>query len=382
MNDPGLSGTRPRQARQANTAAVLQLLAQRGPLARGDIAKELSLNHGSVSRIIEPLLSAGVVRELAEQSTGVGRPRVPVDLDSSSRYAVGVHLGLERTTAGLIDLAGHCVRTLAENRDPADSVATLRHAADLAAEMAGSAPGPVLGIGVTAGGEVDRQTGRVVRNDVLGWTDVRVSGPLRERTGLDVVVDGNVSALLGAELTFGAGLGRHNVSYLFVGNVAETGFLSRGGGTSSNGIIQGGFGRLLVPGLTDGGHGRFGERGTDVALLAAARSAGVAASSLTDLIRLADTDTDTVASGLLEARSAQVALVADTVFDLMRPDMIILGGSGAPSDRWLEAVRDRVETTPPHTLVRPRSRGNPLVTAAAGLVVRAFFTKGTAEWVA
>ncbi len=377
MTHPGLSGTRPRQARQANTAAVLQLLVQRGPLARSDIAKELSLNHGSVSRIIEPLLSAGIVRELVEQSTRVGRPRVPVELNPSSRYAVGVHLGLERTTVGLIDLAGHSVRTQTENRDPADSAATLSRAAELAAGLAESAPGPVLGIGVAVGGEVDRAAGRVVRNDVLGWADVGVADVMRERTGLDVVVDGNVCALLGAELTFGAGLGQDKVSYLFVGNVAETGFLSRPVGTSSDGIIQGGFGRILVPGLTDAGHGPFGERGTDVALLAAARSAGLAATSLTDLIRLADTDP--VAIGLLEARSAQVALVADTVYDLMRPRMIILGGSGAPSDRWLEAVRERVETTPPEALARPRSRGNPLVTAAAGLVVRAFFTRGTAE---
>ncbi|OOC07716.1 ROK family transcriptional regulator [Amycolatopsis azurea] len=369
MNHPGLSGSRPRQARQANTAAVLQLLVQRGPLARSDIAKELSLNHGSVSRILEPLLSVGVVRELVERSTGIGRPRVPVELDSSSRYAVGVHLGLERTTAGLIDLAGHCVRTHVEHRDPADSAATLRQAAELAAGMADSAPGPVLGVGVAVGGEVDRAAGRVVRNEVLRWDDVRVADPMRERTGLDVVVDGNVSALLGAELTFGAGLGRHSVAYLFIGNVAETGFL-----TSSNGIIQGGFGRLLVPGPTGGGHRRFGECGTDVALLAAAGNAGLTVTSLADLIRLADTDP--VASGLLGARSAQVALVADTVYDLMRPDMIILGGSGAPSDRWLEAVRDRVETAPPQALVRPRAPGDPLVAAAAGLVVRAFFTSG------
>ncbi|MFI7120344.1 ROK family protein [Amycolatopsis sp. NPDC049868] len=377
-NHPGHTGSRPRQARQANTAAVLQLLVRSGPLARGDIAKELSLNHGSVSRIVEPLLSAGVVRELAERSTGarVGRPRVPVELDSSSRYAVGVHLGLERTTLGLIDLSGHCIKTYAENRDPADSAATLRHAAELAAGMADAAPGPVLGIGVTAGGEVDRATGRVVRNDVLGWADVRVDGVLRERTGLDVVVDGNVAALLGAELTFGAGLGRYDVSYLFIGNVTETGFLSRPVGTCSNGIVQGGFGRLLVPELAGGGHRRFGECGTDVALLAAARSAGVAATSLTELIRLADTDP--AAAGLLEARSAQVALVADTVYDLMRPDLIVLGGSGAPSERWLDAVRDRVETAPPRALVRPLARGNPLVVAAAGLVVRAFFTSG--EW--
>ncbi|WP_245193419.1 ROK family transcriptional regulator [Amycolatopsis alba] len=376
MNDSGFSGTRPRQARQANTAAVLQLLAQRGPLARGDIAKELSLNHGSVSRIIEPLLSSGIVRELAERSTRLGRPRVPVELDRSARYAVGVHLGLELTTVGLTDLAGRGIGTRAENRDPADSAATLRRAAELAAEMAGSAPGPVLGIGVTVGGEVNRADGRVVRNDVLGWADVQVADRLRARTGLEVVVDANVPALLGAELTFGAGPSRHSVLYLFIGNVAETGFLGRPT-TSPDSVIQGNFGRILVPDLTGGGHARFGECGTDVALLAAARSAGLAVTSLTDLIRLADTDP--VAIGLLEARSAQVAVVADTVYDLMRPSMIILGGSGAPSERWLDAVRDRVETAPPRSLVVPRSGANPLVTAAAGLVVRAFLTTGITE---
>ncbi|MFI9403316.1 ROK family protein [Nocardia sp. NPDC052316] len=378
MNHPALSGTQPRQARQANTAAVLQLLVQRGPLARREIATELSLNHGSVSRIIEPLLSVGIVRELVEHSTGVGRPRVPVALDPSSRYAVGVHFGLERITVGLTDLVGHCVRAHTENHDPADRVGTLRRAAELAAEMAGCAPGPVLGIGVAVGGEVDRVTGRVVRNGVLGWVDVRVADRLRERTGLDVVVDGNVCALLGAELTFGAGLGQHSVLYLFVGNVAEMGFLGQPRATGPDGIVQGSFGRILVPDLTGGGYARLGECGTDVALLAAARSAGLAVTSLTDLVRLAEADP--IAIRLLEARSAQVAAVADTVYDLMRPRMIILGGSGAPSDRWLEVVRDRVETAPPEALVRPRSSGNTLVTAAAGLVVRAFFTTGSTEW--
>ncbi|MCK2244354.1 MULTISPECIES: ROK family transcriptional regulator [unclassified Crossiella] len=372
-----LSGTQPRNARQANTAALLQLLVHRGPVARSEIAKELSLNHASIGRIIEPLLAAGIVRELAEQPSRIGRPRVPVELNPTSRYAVGVHLGLERTTVGLTDLAGHCVRAHTEDRDPADSAGTVGRAAELAAEMAGFAAGPVLGIGVAVGGEVDRAAGRVVRNDVLGWVDVPVADRVRARTGLNVVVDGNVSALLGAELTFGAEPGRHSVLYLFVGNVAELGFLGRPVATGPDGIIQGSFGRILVPDLTGGGYARFGECGTDVALLAAARSAGLAVTSLTDLVRLAEADP--VAIGLLEARGAQVAVVADTVYELMRPRMIILGGSGAASDRWLEVVRDRVETTPPEALVRPRASDNLLVTAAAGLVVRAFLAAGTAE---
>ncbi|RZQ65243.1 ROK family transcriptional regulator [Amycolatopsis suaedae] len=364
--------TQPRQARQANTAAVLQLLARRGPVARSDIAKALALNHGSVGRIIEPLLTAGIVRELTEQPGRIGRPRVPVELNPSSRHAVGVHLGLERTTVGLTDLAGRCVERYAEERDPSDAAATLRRAAELAATTAASAPGPVLGVGVITGGEVDRAAGRVVRHDALGWTGVDVATPLRAGTGLDVVVDSNVRAHLGAELTFGAAPAEHSVLYLFVGNVAEMGFVA----TASDTIVQGTVGRILVPGLT-GGHARFGECGTDRALLAAARSAGLTVTSLPDLLRLAD-DADPAATRLLEARSTQVALLADTLHDLTGAGLILLGGSGAPSDHWLDAVRDRAEAVPPEALVRPRSGPDSLVMAAAGLVVRGFLATGVA----
>ncbi|ONI81416.1 transcriptional regulator, ROK family protein [Actinosynnema sp. ALI-1.44] len=374
-NSSRLSGTQPRQARQTNTATVLYLLAQSGPLARGDIAEALSLNHGSVSRIVEPLLAAGLVRELTGQYSRIGRPRVPVELDPSSRYAVGVHLGVARTTVGLTDLAGHCLTAYAEERDPSDVTTTLRRAGEMAAETASFATSPVLGIGVAAGGEVDHVTGRIVRNDALGWAGVDVADRLREQTGFDVVVDSNVRAQLGAELAFGSGLRAQSVLYLFIGNVAEMGFVSRPAVTDPHGIVQGSIGRLVVPDLT-GGHAPFGECGTDLALLAAARSAGLAATSLTGLIRLADHHEDPTAIELLQARSTQVARVVDTLHDLMRPDMIIIGGSGAPSDRWLDVVRDRVEATPPHALVRPRPAGNALITAAAGIVVRSFFSTG------
>ncbi|ALG15060.1 transcriptional regulator, ROK family protein [Kibdelosporangium phytohabitans] len=356
---------------------MLQLLLQRGPLARGDIAADLSLNHGSVSRIIEPLLREGIVRETTQQISGGGRPRVPVAINPASRYAAGVHLGLQRTTVGLTDLAGQCVAVCAEDRDPADAAATLRRAAELTDDLVASAPGPVLGVGVVTGGEVDRARGRIVRNDALGWGDIDVADPLHAQTGLDVVVDNNVRAHLGAETAFGAGAGMSSVLYLFIGNIAEMGFVNQAAAMNPDSVIQGSVERIVVPTLTGDGLMSLGECGTDTALLAAARGARLAVTSLGDLIRLADQDEDAAAVRLFERRSTQVARVADTLYDLMQPHLVILGGSGAPSERWLDDVRERVEAVPPDRIVRPGSGGTPLVTAAAGLVIRAFLAAGT-----
>ncbi|MFI5731526.1 ROK family protein [Kribbella sp. NPDC051587] len=374
-----LSGTQPRQARRSNTSAVLQLLAQRGPLARADIAKELSLNHASVGRILDPLLADGIVRECARESSGIGRPRTPVELDPDGRFAIGIHLGVERTTIGLTDLTGRCVETYAEDRDPADHATTVRRAGELAAGLAARARGRVLGIGVVVGGDVDRTTGTVVRNEALGWYDVGVAEPLRRRTGLDVLVDSNARAHLNAELTFGAGQGLRSVLYLFVGNVAEIGFVNHPAPLNADNIVHGSLRRIAVPKLTRDGDARFDECGTDLILLAAARSAGLATPTLADLVRLAD-EHDPTAVDLLTAHSAQVAVLADTVYDLMRPNLVILGGSGAPTDRWLEVVRGQVETVPPQSLTRPRATTNPLVTASGSLVVRQFFAGQLRTW--
>jgi hypothetical protein len=165
------------------------------------------------------------------------------------------------------------------------------------------------------------------------------------------------------------------VLYLFVGNVAEIGFVNHPAQLDADSIVHGSLRRIAVPRLTRDGDARFDECGTDLILLAAARSAGLATPTLADLVRLAD-EHDPTAVDLLTAHSAQVAVLADTVYDLMRPNLVILGGSGAPTDRWLEVVRTQVETVPPQSLTRPRATANPLITASGALVVRQFFSTG------
>src|SRR5204862_7816810 len=96
--------------RRRNMALVARTLLDRGPTARSEIAQATGLSATSGTKITAQMMNARMLVELAAVSGGdTGRPRVPVVLDPSHYRLVGLHLGLRRTTGGLLDLAGHVV---------------------------------------------------------------------------------------------------------------------------------------------------------------------------------------------------------------------------------------------------------------------------------
>lgn len=114
------------------------------------------------------------------------------------------------------------------------------------------------------GGNV-RHRATVVANAFLGWEEVPLAGMVEERTGLPVVVDSDVAALIEAEAWFGAGRGLDRFAVLTIG--AGIGY----------GLVLGG--RLVRTGEDGHGVGKRwiinangpltpeGERGSAMALL-------------------------------------------------------------------------------------------------------------------
>ena len=214
--------------REASAAAILRAVLAHGPVARSTIARLTGLSPASMTGYCTELIALGLLRDLPEQtqSNGVGRPHLPVDIDTA-RYVVGaVHIAVPHTTVAVLDLRG---RVLAECRIPhqdASDADTVRRAAATLLDLlrrhsAGAAP---LGVGVACGGWVDQETGTVVEHAMLGWRQVPLGDLLREHTGLPVHVDGHSRALLHGERLFGAARGAGSVLHLFVGNVVEAAF--------------------------------------------------------------------------------------------------------------------------------------------------------------
>ena len=218
--------------RGASAGAVLRAVLEDGPIARSTIARVTGLSPASVTGHCTELTELGLLRELPEQvrANGAGRPHMPVDIDVTRHLAAAVHIAVRMTTTALLDLRG---RVIARRRIPHASTepeAIVEHAArsiaELYAEYGGGAR--LLGVGVATGGWVDPESGVVMDHPRLGWSLVPLRELLGARTGLPVSVDGHSRALLHAEVLFGEASRVGSVLHVFVGNVVDAAFATRG----------------------------------------------------------------------------------------------------------------------------------------------------------
>lgn len=238
-----------------------------GPLSRTDLARRLDLSAGSLTRLTKPLIESGLLVEVPDGAGPAevrqGRPSQPLDVVAESRAFLGFKI-TEDMVYGVVttlrsDIVARLDRPLASH-DP-DEVA------DLLAEMTGelAARFPTLaGIGIGVGGLVqDRAV--VGESPFLQWRDIPLAELVEERTGLPVVVENDVAALVEAETWFGAGRGLDRFVVLTIG--AGIGYgLVLGGKRVPYAEEDRGFGRhwILNP---NGPLTPAGERGSAVSLL-------------------------------------------------------------------------------------------------------------------
>jgi N-acetylglucosamine repressor len=203
--------------RQSNRAAIFRAIYDSAPIARVDLAVRTGLNARTVSRIVDELITHGLARELGYREVArVGRRAVELEVDLTSRYAVGVDIAHSHVTAALVDLAGRIHKRLEGPEAappfpigrtiPAAAKAVKRLLATLTAQERAKTVG--IGIGAPSRFKVDNGTwyGLSRAGDSPGWVDLG-SADFERETGLPVVVDNNANTSALAELWFGNGKG-------------------------------------------------------------------------------------------------------------------------------------------------------------------------------
>ncbi|GAA3883764.1 ROK family transcriptional regulator [Streptomyces lacrimifluminis] len=361
--------------RRTSASVVLRSVLEHGPVARSTIARLTGLSPASVTDYCARFAELGLIREESapRRSNGVGRPHVPVDLDSSRFVVAGVHVAVSYTTVALLDLRGRVVarRELAhEHTDPGRVLA--RAAEGLRALLDGAPDRRALGVGVAVGGWVDRDSGTVVEHPMLGWRDVQVREALRARTGLPVHVDGHARALVNAERLFGPARGSGSVLHLFVGNVVDAAFATNDevhhGPRSQAGAIA----HLPVPGGTEacdcGRTGCLQAELSERTLCRRAREAGIV--ETTDSLRVvaAADRGDLAAVGLLVRRASAVGRATRLLLDVLNPETVIVTEVGIiHREDCLAALRESVGTERAASVV-PTSFPDSVLAVAGGSV--------------
>ncbi|MFF3463748.1 ROK family transcriptional regulator [Streptomyces sp. NPDC001984] len=329
-----------------------------GPLSRTELARRLRLSQGSLTRLTKPLIESGLLVEVPDAGTPgearQGRPSQPLAVVAESRSFLGFKVTADRVYGVVTSLRSDIVARLDRpltTHDPAQ-------VADLLAEMTGALAAcfPALaGIGIGVGGLV-RDRAVVGESPFLMWRDVPLAELVERRTGLPVVVENDVAALVEAETWFGAGRGLDRFVVLTIG--AGIGYgLVLGGRRVPHAEEDRGFGRhwILDP---SGPLTPDGERGSAVSLLTIPsiryqiRAATGRDATYEEILALADAGDPLAARVIGEAARALGTLVAQ-IANFVMPQKILLAGEGVGLMDVAGAVVDETIRAHRHPLAAP-----------------------------
>lgn len=195
--------------RDINEAIVLNIIRERQPIPRVDIAQITGLEEGTVSRIIQRFLRSGLVYEagVGPSTPAGGRKPRYVHLNPTKSCAIGVDIGAIETLVALSDFNGRLqhLRTVPNSKDPEQSLIAVANELNSLIRL-GEPYNEIEGIGVSLIGLVDSVEGTILEGENLGWGEfIEVGKILRSRIREDVPLYFENGARLSAlgEIWFG-----------------------------------------------------------------------------------------------------------------------------------------------------------------------------------
>jgi predicted NBD/HSP70 family sugar kinase len=216
--------------REANQRRLVQAVQQAGALTQAEIARRSGLSPATVSNIVHDLEAAGVL--VVTTTSANGRRARSVRLSRAAGVAVGIDFGHSHLRVAVGDL-GHEV--LAEQAVPLDVDSAADEGLDTAARLvkellanADATPAQMRTVAMGVPGPL-HATGVLGSSSILpGWVGVHPATALRERLGIEVLVDNDANLGALGESVWGAARGRGDVAYVKVSTGVGAGLVIGG----------------------------------------------------------------------------------------------------------------------------------------------------------
>jgi predicted NBD/HSP70 family sugar kinase len=352
--------------RLVNRRILLNILSDRQPISRAEIAKISGLNKATISTITSELLKDRCIIESGSGKTTPigGKPPTPLRLNALRYGLFGVDIRAEETILALSDFNNRLIARLSfETSNDATTflaklgkeINRLRAKHDDFIEFAG--------IGVSLPGLVDSHSGEFLISVVLPWRNVPVVRLLEKTTHLHVVVDNSARCAALAEIWHSKAQYANVRNLLYVGvstglacGVVIDGGLYRGGNNSA-----GQFGHIPIN--LDGPECRCGQRGcwdlyaSDKATLARYHKLrGVNSKrqmTMRKLMELVEAGDQTATEAVREtARYLGIGITG--LINGLDPEVVVVGGEITKAWGLIEAII--IEETR-RSLLAPRAHG-------------------------
>ena len=193
--------------KQSNHNLIKRHIYRNSPISRVEIAHQLGLTTATITGMVNPMISSGLLRETtaqADETKAAGRPRMMLEFVAEAYYICGVDTGPYRTNYILTDLLGNIIAVRRTNQPLGAYQVTLERFAREIPDFLDETGIPrekILGVGICLPGMIDGNADKIYDIFQEGWTEHSISTELGERLGLKVEVENNVRArAISAEL--------------------------------------------------------------------------------------------------------------------------------------------------------------------------------------
>lgn len=179
------------------TQMLLRLVRAVQPISRIEIARRLGVNRSTVTDIVKPLISAGIICEETyqpdEANRTQGRPPVGLRFNDKADFFVGLNLGVRHTQVGLATICGE-VLAEEEFETPSAPEDALSLARGKIEKLCAAVENRTLRtIGVSVPGPTDATRRKLRYAPHLGWSNVAVADNLAFGD-VSVVVENDATA--------------------------------------------------------------------------------------------------------------------------------------------------------------------------------------------
>lgn len=320
---------------------ILTVLYRTRPATRADVVAHARLNNASVSRGLQQLIEAGVIRKLGELESGGGRPRELLAINPDAAEFVAVDLEGVAVRFARTDLLGSIRRRW-------EQVVSLKHQFPVEKVFEGidivlrdAAPAQrVLALGVSFPGLMTQEGLLTAVN--LGWRDVPLAKLLCERFHLPVFLERDEATCIRAERSHGRAKEARNWIYLLVGNGVGVGLVVDGRHVSGHNHMSGELGHITVDMQSNiqcqcGKYGCLETIASTPAIiqhygqLTGHPPASLADISLAQIFERARRG-DSAAMRCVERAGLALGLALSYAINLLNPELILLGGDIIPGE--------------------------------------------------
>lgn len=337
--------------KKINKGLILNLIREKKPISRSDLAKLTNMSPTSVSRIVAELSDAGLIIETAPGTNKIGRKALLLDTAPNSIYILCAQLDQDVSRVGIVDFDGNIIR---ENDVVCDVHAMtwtelsdkICHELENVIDDAGIDGTKIIGLGIGIPGLIDTNNGVVLSSPQLQWKNVPLVKYIESRLPYSVTIDNIIKLKALAETYYGSAKNKNNVVFVHFGTGVGSTLISDGkvyrGVTNTAGEI----GHTTID--PNGKLCDCGRRGclqtfiTDSALLEEARK--IKNVACVDGIFEAASQGEEWAVAILDNLYTYIAITVCNIVCMYNPNTVILGGKLTEyTPETEQIIKDKIE---------------------------------------